>query len=267
MSDTASSTGFCFVQLEFTHALTVPPGQYLTATQAVMAVDVVDGEVATSGRFAQIRRAEEPGARATGLAIVTHIRADLPGGAAVFAAARANEDRRGELIADALTALNAAIAMVRSARADPYLMEITAPDARVVRIGLGTPDDLHRGSWAEAFDVAPRRPRAPSRAAAVQLSQYTAEAVAGRLRPMEAELLALRALSDLEHGRVLAAEAQARAAVDVFRKEIGAGPADEHPGELSADTIERIARHVLESARERHETSLLELRERVAHGA
>jgi hypothetical protein len=225
------------------------------ATKPVGAADVlVVGVVAATARRLNLRRnmrdvdaaaapAEVP------LSIVTFVK----GTAALeeareaerrYQAMRSSEDDQQAWIDEGLAILNLAIRAYRAGAHDPYVLEVARRDARRVRIGYGSTDDVTAGGWQAAFELPPPLGSRPKRVARLRPSEAIAAVLGGRGRVLEAEDVILRALMDLDHGRTRAAAYQVRAAMSLFLDELGSeAPTGQGRPELGAlaDTAEEIA--------------------------
>ena len=244
---------FPFVALEFSHAIGPPPGRYPVELNGagerdVLQIAALGAPPPSSGiifRRAKKVRPDDP-PREASLLVVT-----LIGAANRFARrdeartfledTRREPERQDELVDQALAAVNRAIRAFRGAARDPFVGEVERADARAVRIGYGTAQELAAGRFSEAFSAPP--PPAPrlSRGERVAPSEAVAFALTGRLPLLDAEDLALRAMLDLERGRPRAAAVQLRACIDLLVAELtDAGDAFAPP----RDDLEEHARRV-----------------------
>lgn len=271
-----------FVQLHFSHAVGAPVGTYVVAGDGPARALISEVVEAPAHRLAPRRReapagaerspAEEP--RPVALSVITLVEADRP--LAEDAARteldrfRAEPERWAERTAGALAAVNVAARAFRTAAADPYLADVAASDPRDVVVGYGRRGAIGAGSWLGAFVL----PRAASTAAGPTLAELrvlhrVAGALDGRVHPFEAEDLALRALADLDQGRLRAAAAQAAAAAAVLRAELAEldedvdADLDEDAVSSDSDAIAATARAVLGRAAEYHTECLEQERERL----
>jgi hypothetical protein len=177
--------------------------------------------------------------------------------AAASALKRWREDPQAQqsLLQRALAVLNTAARAYRAAAIDPYVVEVMELDPRAVRLGYGAPGEIGAGAWLDAFPVEVPEPAVDPRSAEqLRIGETVGAVLAGRAAIFEAEDLALRALLDLEHRRIRAAVAQARAAVEVLKEELGAWGVGEALESVTAvesldpDLISATALHVLETA-------------------
>jgi hypothetical protein len=141
-----------------------------------------------------------------------------------------DEARREEEVAWALRSLNRAVHAQRIAAADPYVHDVCRSQARQVRLGFGTGDELVEGRWHEARAL-PDPGSKRSRRRLLSPQEELSGILSGR-RPLHvSEDLALRARLDLEQGRLSEAALQARVALDALIAELerdeGADPARE----------------------------------------
>lgn len=147
-------------------------------------------------------------------------------GEAFMRAIQASMSEREALVEHGLRVVNRAVSAYRACAADPYLLEVTRADPRLVRIGHGTAEEVVASAWTEAVVVPP--PPAPRVTRTVRLMPHQAVAatLAGRAHTMEGEELLLRALVDLEHGRKRGAAYGLAAAWDLLQAELAAEAAD-----------------------------------------
>jgi hypothetical protein len=151
--------------------------------------------------------------------------------------------------------VNSAARAYRAAAIDPYVVEVMELDPRAVRLGYGAPGQIGAGSWLDAFSLEVPEPEVDPRSTEqLRIGETVGAVLAGRATIFEAEDLALRALLDLEHQRIRAAAAQARAAVEVLKEELGSWGVGEDLESVTAvqspdpDLISATALHVLETA-------------------
>lgn len=270
---------FEFVQFEFTHAIGPPVGRYLVErdgaaeyersafapgrrgrivtgeTRGVGVADVlVIGVTAVPPLRPRLRRKSrdvEPGAAPdlVPLSLATFVRGTDPlddDGEAErrFEAMRGSEEEQQDWVDDGLEVLNRAIRAYRAGAHDPYVLEVARRDARRVRIGYGTTDEVQEGDWRAALELAPAIGVRSTRVERLRPSEAVANVLAGRGRVLEAEDVILRALVDLDHGRTRAAAQQVHAAMRLFADELGAqAPAQNRRPDLAtlAGTAEKLA--------------------------
>jgi hypothetical protein len=120
-----------------------------------------------------------------------------------------------------LVILNTAIRAHRAGTRDPYALEVTRRDARRVRIGYGSTEDVQSGTWLEAIELAEPAVRKPNRTERLRPAEAVAAVLTGQARVLEAEDLLLRALIDLDNGRSRAAAFQVGAAMRLLPDELG----------------------------------------------
>lgn len=128
-------------------------------------------------------------------------------------------DLQARWVEEGLSVLNRAIAGHRAGAGDPYVLEVARRDARRVRIGFGTSQEVAEGGWTEALDIpSPPGPRA-SRASTLAPAEAVADALTGRLPVLQCEDLLVRVFLDLDHGRTQAAALQAEAGLRLLLAE------------------------------------------------
>jgi hypothetical protein len=244
---------FEFVQFEFTHAIGPPVGRYLVEPDGTAAYDpgparrhIVTGETRGVGvadvlvigvtsaaplrprlrrRSRDVESAAPPDA--VPLSLVTYVKGTDPiaddGEAQLrFEEMRSSEEDQQDWVHDGLVILNRAIRAYRAGAHDPYVLEVARRDARRVRIGYGTTEEVQEGGWRAALELAPPIGVRSTRVERLRPSEAVANVLAGRGRVLEAEDVILRALVDLDHGRTRAAAQQVRAAMHLFVDELGA---------------------------------------------
>jgi len=139
-------------------------------------------------------------------------------------AIRVSEGEQQRWVRQGLGVLNLAIRAYRTGAPDPYAIEVTQRDARRVRIGYGTTEEVQNGLWQEAVELPPPlRPRA-KRIERLRPSEAVAVVLSGEAEVLESEDLLLRALIDLDQGRTRAAAFQAASAVRLLPLELGPRP-------------------------------------------
>jgi hypothetical protein len=267
---------FQFVQFEFTHAIGPPVGRYLVEPDGAAPYDpgperrrhIVTGETRGVGvadvlvigvtsapplrpRLRRRSREAESAAPpdAVPLSLATFVRGTDPlddDGEAQrrFEAMRFSEEEQQDWVDAGLEVLNRAIRAFRAGAHDPYVLEVARRDARRVRIGYGTTDEVQEGGWRAALELAPPIGTRSTRVERLRPSEAVANVLAGRGRVLEAEDVILRALVDLDHGRTRAAAQQVRAAMILFADELGAQtPTQSSRPDLAAlaGTAERLA--------------------------
>jgi hypothetical protein len=248
---------FEFVQFEFTHAIGPPVGRYLVErdeaaqyersvpaherrrhvvtgeTRGIGVADVlVVGVTSAPALLPRLRRRVRDVESAAPpdevpLSLATFVRATAPlddDGEAPrrLQAMQSSEEEQQDWVADGLEVLNRAIRAYRAGAHDPYVLEVARRDARRVRIGYGTTEEVQDGGWRAAFELAPAIGVPSKRAERLRPSEAVAGVLSGRGRVLEAEDVILRALVDLDHRRTRAAAHQVRAAMNLFADELGA---------------------------------------------
>jgi hypothetical protein len=144
-----------------------------------------------------------------------------------LAGLRGDSEARAAELEGALAIVNRALRAQRAAAADPYVADVSAARALIVRMGYGGGDAVADGRFAEAFEL----PRAGSRRVKRSMEapeERFAAVLGGRERPLAAEELVLRARADLDAGRAREAALQARVAVEALIAETGANSLEEH---------------------------------------
>ncbi len=123
--------------------------------------------------------------------------------------------------AAALAIVNRALHGHRVASADPFVREVSEPQALVVRIGYGDGEQVAEGRWADAHEVVYRAPRT-RRAVALHPQERLAALLGGRDAPLACEELALRARLDFDSGRVRESALEMRIALEAALAELQA---------------------------------------------
>jgi hypothetical protein len=252
---------FAFVQFEFTHAIGPHAGSYVVVNEAhadehgaalrsddlptretlvgvtmkpgtadVLAITVLSAAPVRKGlrRRARDERSSEVEGSEVPLLLATFVRATEPfddeaAAARMLDAVAASEDRQDELVRESLEVLNRAVRAYRAGARDPYVTEVGRRDARRVRVGYGTSDDVTAGAWDRAIVLPPPAGASAQREERLAPTQTTADVLSGRTTLLEAEDVLLRAYIDLDHDRLRAAAVQVRGAVELLRVELGAG--------------------------------------------
>jgi hypothetical protein len=255
------SLNFLFAQFEFTHSVGPHAARYVVeptllgapsatsdqsldpvldvrnqrlagVSRGVGASDVlVVGVVgAAAGRMRLLRRARQikqdaPPADVP-LSIVTFVKGTQPLRDRAEAARRLDEvrfseEQQGRLLAQGLQVLNLAIRAYRAGAPDPYAIEVTQRDARRVRIGYGTTEQVQNGLWQKAVELPPPAHGRPKRIERLRPAEAVAAVLSGKTTVLEAEDLLYRALIDLDNDRTRAAAFQVGAAARSLRAEVG----------------------------------------------
>ena len=159
-----------------------------------------------------------------------------------------DEARREQAVDAALRALNRAIHAQRVSAADPYLHDVSRSQARDVRLGFGTGDELVDGRFQEARTL-PEPGGRRSRRRLLSPQEEVAGILSGRRALHPSEDLVLRARLDLEQGRSAQAALQASVALQALIAELESG------GDSASDALE-WARSSEDGARELANTSV-----------
>jgi hypothetical protein len=146
-------------------------------------------------------------------------------GAAAAWLARAGEDD----LALGLTEINRALHAFRVVTADASVHEIEREQALVARIGYGAGEEVADGQWSDARELSPPHVRR-SRSVILQPQARLAAALSGRERVLVSAELALRARTDVDHGRLREAALQLLVALDAALAEL---PLDPYAGALA----------------------------------
>lgn len=249
---------FVFVQFEFTHAVGPHAARYIVATEPggeardegsidpaldernrqlagtsrgvgeadVLVVSVVGVAPAPRRLLRRARpvQADAPLAPVP-LSVVTFVKGTEPiddprTAAGRLDALRYSEAGQRRLVDEGLAVLNRAIRAYRLGAPDPYATEVTRRDARRVRIGFGTTEQVQDGDWEQAVEPPPEIGARPSRTERLRPAEAVAAVLAGRWELFDAEDLLLRALVELDQGRTRAAAHQAAAAMRLLRVEL-----------------------------------------------
>jgi hypothetical protein len=120
-----------------------------------------------------------------------------------------------EEAAVAIAVLNRALRAHRAAAADPYVAEVSAERALVVRVGYGSGEEVAEGRFGEAVEL-PRHGRRRARRSMEAPEERFAMLLSGREEALPAEELVLRARADLNAGRPQEAALQARVAIEAL---------------------------------------------------
>jgi hypothetical protein len=255
---------FAFVQFEFTHAIGPHAGRYVVAhpeavdergaalrsaelttresltgvtmkpgTADVLVIGLVSAPAARAKLRRRAREADaDPEDAPVALLLATFVRGaePLPDRAhadRLLDTVAGSEEEQQRWVEDGLWVVNRAIRGYRAGARDPYVTEVAQRDARRVRIGYGSSEDVADGRWQRALVLPPQVGARASREERIAPTELTADVLSGRCNVLEAEDVLLRAYVDLDHGRLRAAAAQLRAAIDLLAAELGAdGDAD-----------------------------------------
>jgi hypothetical protein len=114
-------------------------------------------------------------------------------------------------VAAAVATVNRVLHYHRIASADPYVNEVSAAQALVVRAGWGEGEQVSLGQWLHARELSQRQGRGigrrRERSSALRPQERLAALMGGRSRPLLCEELLLRARLDLDQGRTAHAAA------------------------------------------------------------
>ena len=258
---------FPFVQFEFTHAIGPHAGSYIVvntghadehgaapraddlptrealvgvtmkpSTADVLAITISGAPAGRRGLRRRVReeRSTEPDAVEVPLLLATFVRATEPfsdqdSAARMLGGVADSEEQQDEWVAAGLRVVNRAIRAYRAGAHDPYVTEVSRRDARTVRIGYGTNEDITAGGWRHAIALPPPVGIKARREERLAPTRTTANVLSGRGDVLEGEDVLLRAYIDLDHDRVRAAALQVRAAIELLRVEL-----DDEATELEA---------------------------------
>jgi hypothetical protein len=200
---------FLFIQMEFPWELGPADGRYLIRRHAdgeperVVVLDTLGASRRARGPLAARRRpqaapepepASVPTARATVIDPVS-VSAERQA-QAWLAGLDAERDTRG-----ATATLNRMLAAHRIATADPYVRELSAAQALVVRAGWGEGEQVAYGRWLQARELPFSEHRA-RRSAALRPQERLAVLLGAREQALVCEELVLRARLDLDADRL-----------------------------------------------------------------
>jgi hypothetical protein len=214
---------FLFLQLEFPWELGPPDGRYLLRQRA----DEEPERVVVLGTLGARRREPMRGERWLGVGRVGSRARPAPAtpDPAPVATARAtivdpvslSAERQAQAwmadldaereIRAAVAVLNRVLHFHRIASADPYIHEVSAGQALVIRAGWGEGEQVADGEWMHARELpwrgpaGVRRKRIGDRAVALRPQERLAELLGARGTTLVCEDLVLRARLDLDHGR------------------------------------------------------------------
>jgi hypothetical protein len=140
---------------------------------------------------------------------------------------RGDSEARDAELGGALAVLNRALRAQRAAAADPYVADVSATRALIVRIGYGDGEAVADGRFGEAIELPRAGARSVKRSMEAPEERFAA-ILGGREEPLAAEELVLRARADLDAGRAREAALQARVAVEALIAETGATSLEAH---------------------------------------
>jgi hypothetical protein len=237
---------FVFLQLEFPWALGPADARYLLRDglegepEHVVVVETLtaDGRRAPSseelggawllGRTRRPRErdaAPEPAPTAVQTTRVTVID-PVPLSAESQARAWLEDLDREHEVREAVTTVNRVVHLHRIAAADPYVREVSAEQALVIRAGWGEGEQVASGLWLHARELSlrPRRraSRRRDRTWALRPQERLAAMLGGRTGSLLCEELALRVRLDLDQGRPAHAAVGLERALEAAVAELGA---------------------------------------------
>jgi hypothetical protein len=134
----------------------------------------------------------------------------------------------------AIRRVNRAVQAHRLSAGDPYVSEVRPEQARRVRLGFGTGDELVEGAWRKALTVSAENKARDARRALLAPQEQVARILSARRPPQPSEDILLRARLDLDEGRTRQAALQARAAHGALQAE--------HRAEAGADQVVAVLR-------------------------
>ena len=175
-----------------------------------------------SGRRPKAVTEAEPEPVPTARATVVRA-APFPGGdeaAGWLAGLRADAADLDEELAAAVAILNRGLRAHRVAAADPYVTEVSAERALVVRVGYGSGEEVAYGRYGECLELPSSGARRPRRSMEAPEERFAA-LLGGREEVLPAEELVLRARADLTAGRPVEAALQARVAIEALLATVG----------------------------------------------
>jgi len=139
---------------------------------------------------------------------------------------RRNEAAREQETDAALRVLNTALHAQRISAGDPHVNDVGRGQARLVRLGYGSGDEVVDGRWHECYVLPPRTPKRGRRQMLAPQEQVAA-ILSGRSPAHASEDLVLRARLDFDQGRTGAAALQLRIGAEALMAELREGEPDE----------------------------------------
>ena len=236
---------FLFTQLELPWELGPPDGRYLLRSELdgepewVVVLGTLGagrapaerGSLARNARAALARRRPAPASPEPATVATSRATIIDPISLAAEHQARAwlSEIDAEREVDSAVAVLNRVLHAYRIAAANPYLYEVSARQALVIRAGFGEGEQVADGNWLHARELPAqggggsllRRARR-ARDAALRPQERLAELLGARQRPLVCEELALRARLDLDQGRPAHAAVQLQAALGAALSELRA---------------------------------------------
>jgi hypothetical protein len=194
----------------------------------VLVMGVISASTASMPRLRRKARPAESDAQPADvpLSVVTFVRGTEPipeqrSAAQLLDAIRGSEQEQNAWVAEGLKVLNTAIRAHRAGAHDPYAIEVTRRDARRIRVGFGSTEEVGDGRWTQALQLPPPPGRRTKRVERLRPSEAVAAVLSGRTAVLESEDLLLRALVDLDNNRTRAAAYQVGAALRLLPGELG----------------------------------------------
>ncbi|TMK97955.1 MAG: hypothetical protein E6G34_09770 [Actinobacteria bacterium] len=260
---------FLFMQMEFPWELGPPDGRYLLRAEPggeaehviVLATLAASrrgpgrgrswpGAVRSRPLAAQPNAAPEPALVATSRASIID---PVPVSAERQARAWLEDLDPEEATRDAFGVLNRVLHLHRIAAADPYVHEVSADQALVIRAGWGEGEHVADGRWLHAREISWRsgpRPglgRGRARTAALRPQERFAELLGARGSALLCESFALRSRLDLDHSRLALAAVELQAAFSAATAELRA---EQRPDlEIRMAELEKLGDGVAAQAR------------------
>jgi hypothetical protein len=220
---------FAFVQFDFAGRLGLDEGRYVVrggeALDRVLVITELTSAPARGRRRRRSRPAETaaPEVPLTRATVIDSERLEDEAASSRWLRAAGDEEERGRNVADAARVINAALHAEGAATQDPYVHEVSPARALVVRIGVGSGDEVADGRWSHAIEVPGDDARRRRRAEDLRPQERVAAVLGGRERIDACETLLLRARADLDAGRTREAAMQLRLGLDALLAELSAG--------------------------------------------
>jgi hypothetical protein len=228
---------FLFVQMEFPLELGPSDGRYLVRAKADAKPEhvVVFSTLSAPPRApSRLRRAQRPTSPDPAPVPTTRVTIIDPVPLQTESQARRWLSELGERESTAAAAvLNRVLFAHRIAGADPYVRELSATQALIVRAGWGEGEEVADGRFSHARELVIQERRAHRRTHALRPQERLAVLLSTRGKALMCEELTLRARQDLDQGR------HALAALELERAYATALP--ELRGEQRADLEPRIS--------------------------
>ena len=225
----AADNPFGFVQLEFGFLLGPPDGSYMARSSpdapldAVLVLGTLGAPERRRLRGRRARPVEEAAPEPVPTSRATIVRPEPFGSreeaARWLADLRADDAAMERELDAALRIMNRALRALRAATADPWLSEVSADRALVVRFGYGRGEAVAEGRFGDALEL----PRAGARRVKRSMEapdERFAALVGAREKALAGEELVLRARADLAAGRPREAALQARVALEALIAEL-----------------------------------------------